>query len=82
MVTIRHAEATGPGSGPAPGWRSSPALLCQGPEAILYSILDQVVDDYSPVVAGMGNDIDEIEKQLFRRRPHRLPADLPADGVR
>ena len=27
--------------------------------------MDQVVDDYAPVVAGLENDIDEIEDQLF-----------------
>jgi magnesium transporter len=36
-----------------------------GPEAVLYAILDQVVDEYGPVVAGLENDIDEIENQLF-----------------
>jgi magnesium transporter len=40
-------------------------LLGQGPEAVLYAILDQVVDEYVPVMAGLQNDIDEIEDQLF-----------------
>ena len=40
-----------------------------GPEAILYAILDQVVDEYLPVVAGLENDIDEIEDQLFTGDP-------------
>src|ERR687889_2074397 len=40
-------------------------LLRRGPEAILYAIMDRVVDDYAPVVAGLENDIDEIEDQLF-----------------
>ena len=38
-----------------------PELLRHGPEAVLYALLDQVVDDYVPVVAGLENDIDEIE---------------------
>jgi magnesium transporter len=42
-----------------------PALLAHGPIAALYGILDQVVDQYSPVLAGLENDIDEIEDQLF-----------------
>ncbi|HKU35521.1 MAG TPA: magnesium and cobalt transport protein CorA, partial [Paenarthrobacter sp.] len=42
-----------------------PDLLRHGPEAVLYALLDQVVDDYAPVVAGLENDIDEIEDQLF-----------------
>jgi magnesium transporter len=36
-----------------------------GPEAVLYAILDEVVDGYEPIVAGLLNDIDEIEDQLF-----------------
>jgi magnesium transporter len=44
---------------------SMPELLRRGPEAILYAIMDQVVDDYAPVVAGLENDIDEIETEVF-----------------
>ncbi len=40
-------------------------LLRRGPQAILYAIVDDVVDDYGPVVQGLGNDIDEIETQIF-----------------
>lgn len=42
-----------------------PSLLDGGPESVLYAIFDQVVDEYAPVVAGMRNDIDEIENELF-----------------
>lgn len=48
---------------------AAPDLLAKGPEAVLYAVLDQVVDDYSPVVAGLENDIDEIEEQLFSGDP-------------
>ncbi len=41
-----------------------------GTEAVLYAILDAVVDGYSPVVAGLENDIDEIETEVFRGEPH------------
>ena len=40
-------------------------LLAYGPQAILYAIIDAVVDGYGPVVAGLSNDIDEIEEQVF-----------------
>ncbi len=64
VITIRQAE-----SPDLPRVRrrleQSPDLLCMGPEAVLYAILDQVVDEYAPVVAGLENDIDEIEDQLF-----------------
>ena len=48
---------------------STPELLALGPEAVLYAILDAVVDGYAPVVAGVQNDIDEIETEVFRGDP-------------
>ena len=40
-------------------------LLERGPEAILYAIIERVVSGYAPVVAGLQNDIDEIETEVF-----------------
>jgi magnesium transporter len=68
VVTIRHAEAPDLGK-VRRRLEAAPALLKLGPEAILYAILDQVVDEYLPVVAGLENDIDEIEDQLFTGDP-------------
>jgi magnesium transporter len=47
---------------------ADPELLSRGPEAILYAILDAVVDGYAPVVHGLQNDIDEIESEVFLRQ--------------
>ena len=69
VITIRHAETPGLASTRS-RLESDPDLLAQGPEAVLYAILDQVVDDYKPVVQGLENDIDEIEDQLFSGDPH------------
>jgi magnesium transporter len=49
---------------------SNPDLLRLGPEAVLYAILDSVVDGFAPVVAGLDKDIDEIEAQVFRGDPN------------
>ena len=68
VVTIRHAETPDLGL-VRKRLEQSPELLKLGPEAILYAILDQVVDEYAPVVAGLENDIDEIEDQLFKSDP-------------
>lgn len=64
VVTIRHAESPNLGA-VRKRMESNPDLLTLGPEAVLYAIIDEVVDEYSPVVAGLENDIDEIEDQLF-----------------
>jgi magnesium transporter len=68
VVTIRHAETPDLGL-VRTRLEEAPELLKLGPEAVLYAILDQVVDEYAPVVAGLENDIDEIEDQLFRSDP-------------
>ncbi len=68
VVTIRHAE-TPDLSRVRKRLEDAPELLKLGPEAVLYAILDQVVDEYEPVVAGLENDIDEIEDQLFKGDP-------------
>lgn len=64
VITLRHAEA--------PDLRSvrsrleaHPQLLARGTDAILYGILDAVVDGYRPVVEGLENDIAEIEAEVF-----------------
>jgi len=64
VVTIRHAEAPDLGR-VRRRLEADPALLAHGPEAVMYAILDEVVDEYTPVLAGLENDIDEIESQLF-----------------
>ena len=40
-------------------------LLATGSWSALWAILDQVVDDYAPVVAGLERDIDQIEATVF-----------------
>ncbi|WP_312172848.1 magnesium/cobalt transporter CorA [Microbacterium sp.] len=64
VVTIRHAESPDLAR-VRRRLEGDPALLTLGPEAVLYAILDEVVDEYAPVLAGLENDIDEIESQLF-----------------
>jgi magnesium transporter len=68
VITVRHGEA--------PALRevrrrleADPELLVRGPEAILYAIMDRVVDGYAPVVRGLENDIDEIEVEVFSGNP-------------
>jgi magnesium transporter len=46
-----------------------PNLLRRGPSAVLYGIMDRIVEDYVPVVEGLENDIDEIEVEVFENKP-------------
>jgi magnesium transporter len=42
-----------------------PELLAAGSSSTLWAILDEVVDNYAPVVAGLERDIDEVEATVF-----------------
>ena len=68
VLTVRHSEAP-EFSSVRRRLESEPDLLRRGPEAVLYAVLDKVVDGYYPVVAGLGNDIDEIEVEVFSGDP-------------
>jgi magnesium transporter len=68
VLTVRHSEAP-EFSAVRRRLESQPDLLQRGPEAVLYAILDKVVDGYYPVIAGLGNDIDEIEVEVFSGDP-------------
>lgn len=68
VVTVRHSESPDL-SRVRRRLESTPELLSKGSEAVLYAILDAVVDGYAPVLAGLENDIDEIENEVFRGDP-------------
>jgi magnesium transporter len=64
VVTVRHSESPDLAV-VRKRLENDAALLALGTEAVLYAILDAVVDGYAPVVAGLENDVDEIERQVF-----------------
>jgi magnesium transporter len=68
VITVRHAESPDLGA-VRRRMEKEPELLGRGSEAVLYAILDAVVDGYAPVVAGLANDIDEIETEVFDGDP-------------
>ena len=68
VLTVRHSRTPDLGA-VRHRMEDDPELLARGPEAVLYAILDSVVDGYAPVVAGLQNDIDEIETEVFRGDP-------------
>ncbi|MFE1173037.1 magnesium/cobalt transporter CorA [Streptomyces sp. NPDC058773] len=68
VITVRHGGAPDL-SAVRRRMEDTPELLKRGPEAVLYAILDAVVDGYAPVVDGVQNDIDEIETEVFGGDP-------------
>ena len=75
VITVRHAENPDLGA-VRRRLEGSPATLAQGPYAVAWAICDDVVDQYAPVVAGLENDIDEIEDELFSGDAECLQAHL------
>ena len=68
VLTVRHSQA--PDLAAVRRRMEGDAdLLRMGPEAVLYAVLDSVVDGYAPVVAGLQTDVDEIETQVFGGDP-------------
>lgn len=67
-ITIRHAESPDLGR-VRKRLEQSPQLLALGPQAVLYAVMDEIVDEYTPVERGLENDIDEIENQIFLGDP-------------
>ncbi len=68
VITVRHGDAPELGE-VRRRLEARPDLLRRGTMAIVYAILDHVVDGYEPVVAGLENDIDEIEDDVFSGSP-------------
>ena len=64
LISVRHG-------GPSPltdvrrRIESRPELLKCGPGSVMHAIVDRVVDDYEPVLAGIEDDIEEVEEQVF-----------------
>ena len=63
IITVRHGEAALHDVRMRTEQR--PDLLRCGPGAALYAIVDRIVDDYQPVIAGLDRDIRAVEGEVF-----------------
>ena len=71
VVTVRHGEASEL-HGVRETLEADPKRLRHGTGAVLHAIVDRVVDGYGPAIAGLGEDVDEVEGEVFspeRRNP-------------
>ena len=64
VVAVRHGEASEL-TGARKRLEEHENLLEGGPGAVVWAIVDKVVDDYTPVVDGIDNDIEEVEEEIF-----------------
>jgi magnesium transporter len=71
-VAARHGEAS-PLTGARARLQSEHReLMGMGVSAVSWAILDQVVDDYEPVIEGIESDIEEVEQQVFEARTESI----------
>lgn len=64
VVTVRRGEAN-PLSGVRARLENAPHHLAHGPIAVMYSVMDSIVDNYTLIDVELGDDLDLIEQQVF-----------------
>jgi magnesium transporter len=64
IVTVRRGEASSL-EGVRKALEDKPEFLRRGTGAVLWAVVNRVVGDYEPVVDGLGNDVEEIEEEVF-----------------
>jgi len=64
VVTVRRGEAN-PLMGVRRRLESAPDHLAHGPIAVLYSVMDSIVDNYTAIDAELEDDLDKMERRVF-----------------
>ena len=64
VITVRHGEPSDL-SDVRGRLESDPDALRRGTAGVLHAIVDSIVDRYEPVVAGLQDDVDQAEQELF-----------------
>jgi len=77
VITVRHAQEPDLAE-VRHRLEADPDLLVNGPYAVLYAVMDKIVDDYGPVLEGLQVDIDEIEVQVFDGDPNASKRSTPS----
>jgi magnesium transporter len=69
LISVRHGRPS-PLKEVRSRLESHPELAVRGPAAVMYAIVDRIVDDYEPVVEALMVDIHEVEEQVFSQDRH------------
>jgi len=83
VVSVRHGEGV-PLHSVRLKMEQRPELLRCGPMAVVYAILDEVVDAYAPVMDALDRDIEEVEQEVFsdaRRNPAQRIYELKREAI-
>lgn len=57
-------------------WQANPQLMDSGAAFLLYEVMDEVLDDYFPLLDLLDEHIDEFEDRLFQDFEEKLSADI------
>lgn len=68
VITVRRGSASELGDA-RKRLERRPDLARYGTGAVLWAVLDRIVDDYVPVVEGLERDVDDIENTVFAGAP-------------
>jgi magnesium transporter len=85
LVTVRHGSLRSH-AGLRARCECTPRLLAKGPGYVLYALMDFVIDQYSPIVSGIEDEVQELEDLILAEEPsaqataqiYRLKRDLLA----
>jgi magnesium transporter len=83
VVTVRHGSLRSH-VGLRARCECTPQLLAKGPAYVLYALMDFVVDQYSPIVSALEDEVEELEEVILgeqrssgaTERIYRLKRDL------
>ena len=64
VITVRQGAASNL-HGARKRLEERPDLLKEGSAAVLWAILDTIVDNYAPVIEGLEKDVEEVEQTVF-----------------
>jgi magnesium transporter len=83
LVTVRHGSLRSH-VGLRTRCECTPRLLAKGPGYVLYALMDFVIDQFSPIVRGLEDEVQELEEVILAEQPsatataqiYRLKRDL------
>jgi magnesium transporter len=75
-VLTLHLEPLPPFDDLRARWERHPGLMQPGPGYLLYELMDEVLDDYFPLLDAMDDHIDALEAQMLDGNGHNLTSEI------
>jgi magnesium transporter len=75
VITVRHGEGA-PLKAVRTRLEANPKLLHHGPSAVLYTVLDEIVDRYGAIAHEVETDIIDLERRVFAPQRTTVTEDI------